>query len=246
MNRIGIYVVGGLIALLVAFSTLCIVDQRQFAVIYALGEIKEVVTEPGLKFKLPPPFQNVVFLDRRTQTLDSPETRPNSKGFTGTTCEQVLNGTQAELSFSGQNRTTMNSNMFFNKIFLGPTQTQYLERRVNAARARTKKTTTTVTTTRVPTTTVTTTTLPVQSSTAFEETTTKQVPISTTKPSVSTTMVQQTQPTTTTTTAPVTTTTTATPETSPFLSTKSAVVLNELVTPAITSCENGGLLIYNI
>jgi modulator of FtsH protease HflC len=76
MNRIGFYVAGALIALMVAFSTLFIVDQRQFAVIYALGEIKEVVTEPGLKFKLPPPFQNVVFLDRRTQTLDSPETKP--------------------------------------------------------------------------------------------------------------------------------------------------------------------------
>ncbi len=76
MNRIGFYVVGALVALLIAFSTLFIVDQRQFAVIYALGEIKEVVTEPGLKFKAPPPFQNVVFLDRRTQTLDSPETRP--------------------------------------------------------------------------------------------------------------------------------------------------------------------------
>ena len=76
MNRIGFYVVGVLIVLMVAFSTLFIVDQRQFAVIYALGEIKTVVTEPGLKFKLPPPLQNVVFLDRRTQTLDSPETRP--------------------------------------------------------------------------------------------------------------------------------------------------------------------------
>ena len=76
MNRIGFYVVGALIVLMVAFSTLFIVDQRQFAVIYALGEIKEVVTEPGLKFKLPPPLQNVVFIDRRTQTLDSPETRP--------------------------------------------------------------------------------------------------------------------------------------------------------------------------
>jgi modulator of FtsH protease HflC len=29
-----------------------------------------------LKAKLPPPFQNVVFLDKRVQTLDSPETRP--------------------------------------------------------------------------------------------------------------------------------------------------------------------------
>jgi membrane protease subunit HflC len=55
---------------------LFIVDQRQVAVVYALGEIKEVITEPGLKFKLPPPFQNVVFLDKRVQTLDSPETRP--------------------------------------------------------------------------------------------------------------------------------------------------------------------------
>jgi modulator of FtsH protease HflC len=76
MNRIGLYVAGALVALMIAFSTLFIVDQRQFAVIYALGEIKEVVTEPGLKFKLPPPFQNVVFLDRRIQTLDSPESRP--------------------------------------------------------------------------------------------------------------------------------------------------------------------------
>ena len=55
---------------------LFVVDQRQFAAIYALGEIKEVVTEPGLKFKLPPPLQNVVLLDRRVQTLDSPESRP--------------------------------------------------------------------------------------------------------------------------------------------------------------------------
>lgn len=76
MNRIGIYLVGALIALMIAFSTLFIVDQRQFAVIYALGEIKEVVTTPGLKAKLPPPLQNVVFVDRRVQTLDSPETRP--------------------------------------------------------------------------------------------------------------------------------------------------------------------------
>jgi modulator of FtsH protease HflC len=76
MNRIGLIISGALVALMVAFSTLFIVDQRQFAVIYALGEIKEVVTEPGLKFKLPPPLQNVVFLDRRVQTLDSPETRP--------------------------------------------------------------------------------------------------------------------------------------------------------------------------
>ena len=76
MNRIALWVGGALLALMFASSTMFIVDQRQFAVLYALGEIKEVITVPGLKFKLPPPFQNVVFLDRRVQTLDSPETRP--------------------------------------------------------------------------------------------------------------------------------------------------------------------------
>jgi modulator of FtsH protease HflC len=75
MNRIGLIVVGALVALMVASSTLFVVDQRQVGVIYALGEIKEVISEPGLNFKLPPPFQNVVFLDKRVQTLDSPDTR---------------------------------------------------------------------------------------------------------------------------------------------------------------------------
>ncbi len=76
MNRIGLIVAIVLAVVLLISSTLFIVDQRQLAVVYALGEIKEVITEPGLKAKLPPPFQNVVFLDKRIQTLDSPETRP--------------------------------------------------------------------------------------------------------------------------------------------------------------------------
>jgi modulator of FtsH protease HflC len=76
MNRIGLIIATALIALMVAASTLYVVDQRQFAVVYALGEIKEVVVTPGLKVKLPPPFQNIVYLDKRIQTLDSPETRP--------------------------------------------------------------------------------------------------------------------------------------------------------------------------
>ena len=76
MNRIALWVGGALVALMLLSSTLFVVDQRQVAVIYALGEIKEVIQVPGLKWKLPPPFQNVVFLDRRIQTMDSPETRP--------------------------------------------------------------------------------------------------------------------------------------------------------------------------
>ncbi|WP_284617005.1 protease modulator HflC [Aquabacterium humicola] len=76
MNRIGLIIASILIVLMLASSILFVVDQRQVAVVYALGEIKEVITDPGLKAKLPPPFQNVVFLDKRVQTLDSPETRP--------------------------------------------------------------------------------------------------------------------------------------------------------------------------
>jgi modulator of FtsH protease HflC len=76
MNRIGLIVGGVIVALVLASSMLFVVDQRQLAVVYALGEIKEVINSPGLKVKMPPPFQNVVFLDKRIQTLDSPETRP--------------------------------------------------------------------------------------------------------------------------------------------------------------------------
>lgn len=48
------------------------VDQRQFAIIFQLGEVKEVITEPGLNFKFPL-IQNVRYFDRRILTLDSNE-----------------------------------------------------------------------------------------------------------------------------------------------------------------------------
>ena len=62
-----------LIALIIFASTVFVVDQRQFAIVFALGEMKTIISEPGLHFKLPPPFQNVVFLDKRILTIDSPE-----------------------------------------------------------------------------------------------------------------------------------------------------------------------------
>jgi membrane protease subunit HflC len=54
-------------------STLFLVDQRKFAVVFAFGEIKRVIEEPGLNFKLPSPLQNVQFFDRRIMTIDNPE-----------------------------------------------------------------------------------------------------------------------------------------------------------------------------
>jgi modulator of FtsH protease HflC len=76
MNRIGLIVTSLLIALGLLSSMLFVVDQRQFGVVYALGQIKEVITEPGLNFKLPPPFQNVSYIDKRLLTLDSTDTEP--------------------------------------------------------------------------------------------------------------------------------------------------------------------------
>jgi membrane protease subunit HflC len=76
MNRIGFLATSLLIALMVLSSTLFVVDQRQFGVVYALGQIKDVITEPGLNFKLPPPFQNVSYIDKRLLTMASLDTEP--------------------------------------------------------------------------------------------------------------------------------------------------------------------------
>lgn len=57
----------------IASSMLFVVDQRKYAVVFALGEVKQVISEPGLHFKLPPPFQNVMFIEKRILTLDTPD-----------------------------------------------------------------------------------------------------------------------------------------------------------------------------
>ncbi len=76
MNRIGLIFSSLLVLIALASSTLFVVDQRQFGVVYALGQIKEVITEPGLNFKLPPPFQNVSYIDKRLLTLESSDSEP--------------------------------------------------------------------------------------------------------------------------------------------------------------------------
>jgi len=76
VNKVGLIASSLLVVLALASSMFFVVDQRQFGVVYALGQIKEVITEPGLKFKLPPPFQDVKYLDKRLLTLDSTDTEP--------------------------------------------------------------------------------------------------------------------------------------------------------------------------
>ncbi len=73
MNRIVPLLIAAVVALVVLMSTVFVVDQRQFAVVYALGEIRQVIDRPGLYFKLPPPFQNVAYYDKRILTIDTAE-----------------------------------------------------------------------------------------------------------------------------------------------------------------------------
>src|SRR4051812_31118811 len=61
-----------IVAALLASSTLYTVDQRQNAIVFQLGEVKEVVTKPGLHFKWPL-LQNVRLFDMRILTFDDAE-----------------------------------------------------------------------------------------------------------------------------------------------------------------------------
>jgi len=69
--------VGPVLALIVvvallASSTLFTVDQRQNAMVFQLGEVKDVITRSGLHFKWPV-IQNVRFFDMRILTYDDAE-----------------------------------------------------------------------------------------------------------------------------------------------------------------------------
>ncbi|SFH15680.1 protease FtsH subunit HflC [Nitrosospira sp. Nsp14] len=64
---------GVLVALLLlASSSLYIVDQRQQAILFQLGEVVDVKTAPGLYFKIPL-AQNVRYFDSRILTMDTAE-----------------------------------------------------------------------------------------------------------------------------------------------------------------------------
>ena len=62
------------LGLIVFFTTVFTVDERQQVVILQFGDPIRTITEPGLHFKLPVPFQNIVTFDDRLLEYDvSPE-----------------------------------------------------------------------------------------------------------------------------------------------------------------------------
>jgi membrane protease subunit HflC len=72
MRIIGPVLAAVLAIIVLAASTLYTVDQRQHAIVFQLGEVKDVVTKPGLHFKWPL-LQNVRVFDMRILTFDDAE-----------------------------------------------------------------------------------------------------------------------------------------------------------------------------
>ena len=72
MRALGPVIAGLVVVLAIVSGTLYTVDQRQNAIVFQLGEVKEVVTRPGLHFKVPV-LQNVRHFDMRILTYDDAE-----------------------------------------------------------------------------------------------------------------------------------------------------------------------------
>ena len=68
-NMLGAVVATVLVAMAMSMFT---VDQRQYAVVFQLGEVKRAISEPGLYFKVPM-VQNVRYFEKRIITLDNAE-----------------------------------------------------------------------------------------------------------------------------------------------------------------------------
>ncbi len=60
------------LALLIFATCTFVVDQREHALVLAFGKPQDpIINDPGLHFKLPPPFNNVEYFDNRVLPLES-------------------------------------------------------------------------------------------------------------------------------------------------------------------------------
>lgn len=69
---LGTTLIGLVVALVIAALSMYVVDQRQHALVFRLGEVIDIKREPGLYFKLPL-LDNVRYFDVRILTIDTPE-----------------------------------------------------------------------------------------------------------------------------------------------------------------------------
>jgi membrane protease subunit HflC len=73
MNRLIAAAIAFIALMYVLSSSIFVVDQRKFAVVFSFGQIVRVIEKPGLQVKYPAPFESVRFFDRRILTIDNPE-----------------------------------------------------------------------------------------------------------------------------------------------------------------------------
>jgi modulator of FtsH protease HflC len=74
MNRLVTLLITLFAGVMLISSTVYVVDQRRYAIVFAFGKmVGDEISRPGLHLKLPPPFQNVIYLDKRILTLDTPD-----------------------------------------------------------------------------------------------------------------------------------------------------------------------------
>ena len=71
-NNLGTILIAAVVALIVASLSMFIVDQRQNAIVFRLGEVVTIKKDPGLYFKVPL-LDNVRYFDTRILTIDTAE-----------------------------------------------------------------------------------------------------------------------------------------------------------------------------
>lgn len=72
MKNIGVMIVGGFVLIVLLSMAAFTVEQREYALVFRLGQIVKVKKEPGLYFKLPL-VESVKYFDNRIVTLDGEE-----------------------------------------------------------------------------------------------------------------------------------------------------------------------------
>jgi membrane protease subunit HflC len=72
-NRLIAGIIAFVALIYVLSSSIFVVDQRKFAVVFSFGQIVRVIEKPGIQAKFPAPFESVRFFDRRILTIDNPE-----------------------------------------------------------------------------------------------------------------------------------------------------------------------------
>ena len=73
MSRTFLLAVAAVVLIGLGLSMVFVVDERQQALILAFGRVDRVESSPGLKFKLPPPFNTVEFYEDRILPLETNE-----------------------------------------------------------------------------------------------------------------------------------------------------------------------------